>query len=222
MKDRRIREKIREAYESGQKHRDEQLEIRNKRLNAYINAHPPEEKDRHAHHSRAYRREKAQKRHLEDVFTGREEEVIEPTPSSSSTDWSNPPRTPTPPPPFKFDRRIPLSIYWDEPGGGLHPREWTSVSGIGRGEEWGTGKLNGYDGIMYSEPQPITKEEGEVDYVVEKAYYIEKYADCWAYARGGVYAIWAPGDWGPKGTPSDLREMEDLGRLRSCGMIDDI
>ena len=53
----------------------------------------------------------------------------------------------------------------------MYPRTWTGVTGIGSGAEWGTAKQNGYGGITYSKPQPITQEEGETDYVLEKAYY---------------------------------------------------
>jgi hypothetical protein len=59
----------------------------------------------------------------------------------------------------------------------MYPRTWTGVTGIGSGAEWGTAKRNGYGGITHSKPQPITEEEGEMDYVLEKAYYKQGWID---------------------------------------------
>lgn len=138
------------------------------------------EKNRHPCHARAYRCEKAQrKKCMEEIISGQDfriqvKESTSPSSRSASSSSSDPgpSREPTPTRPFKFDPKVPLSVYWDDPAG-RYSRAWTSVTGIGSGAEWGTGRLSRYGGIVHSEPQPITDEEGEIG-VLERAYYKEE------------------------------------------------
>ncbi|KAF1918435.1 hypothetical protein BDU57DRAFT_199032 [Ampelomyces quisqualis] len=127
---------------------------------------PPKKKNRHARHSRAWRCARSQKKKLEDgLHKNVNGHVLPPFSLGNSKSSSSSLLLPHSHPYCK----IPSSSYWDLPQR-LHPRAWTSVSGIGRGAEWGTAKVQGYGGIMHSDPRPITMEEGEVDYVVEKGY----------------------------------------------------
>lgn len=51
-----------------------------------------------------------------------------------------------------------------------HPRAWTSVSGVGYGQDWGTAKGQGYGGVMHTWLRPITRKETTASWVVGKVY----------------------------------------------------